>query len=232
MTDIWSGGPRRRRGNAGPGEVAPPGGATENAAPRGSPKDADGDRARPGGPSRGDWPAEAGRSQEPARSQEPPRPEEPARPEEDAAARITELEDKWRRALADLDNYRKRTARALERERGEERARTSAEWLPVLDNLERALEHAEAEPGAVIQGVRSVLEQARDVIARLGFPRRDDDGEPFDPTRHEAVSTVADSDAPDGTVVQVVRPGYGEGEGQLRPAQVVVAKGRGDGPGP
>jgi molecular chaperone GrpE len=173
-------------------------------------------KARPtaGAAPEGDWPAE------------------PGGPEEDAAARIAELEDKWRRALADLDNYRKRTARALDQERIGERARTSAEWLPVLDNLERALEHAESEPGAVIQGVRSVLEQARDVITRLGFPRRHDEGQPFDPARHEAVSTVAGSGAPDGTVVQVVRPGYGDGETQLRPAQVVVAKGRGDGPAP
>jgi molecular chaperone GrpE len=157
------------------------------------------------------------------------RPAEAGAPADDSAERISELEDKWRRALADLDNYRKRTVRALDQERAGERARTSAEWLPVLDNLERALEHAGAEPGAVIQGVRSVLEQARDVICRLGFPRRDDMGQPFDPARHEAVATVADSDAPDGTVVAVVRPGYGEGSTQLRPAQVVVAQGRGDG---
>jgi molecular chaperone GrpE len=160
------------------------------------------------------------------------RPDQADAPEDDSAARVSELEDRWRRAVADLDNYRKRTARALEQERAGERARTSAEWLPVLDNLERALEYAEAEPGTVIEGVRSVLAQAQDVMGRLGFARRDDEGEPFDPTRHEAVSTVADSDAPDGTVVQVVRAGYGEGRSQLRPAQVVVAKGRGDGPAP
>jgi molecular chaperone GrpE len=199
---------------------APPAGMTERSGPEEgltcSAEPAQDAAARPpaGAAAEGDWPAEAGR------------------PEEEAAARIAELEDKWRRALADLDNYRKRTARALDRERLGERARTSAEWLPVLDNLERALEHAEAEPGAVIQGVRSVLDQARDVITRLGFPRRDDVGEPFDPARHEAVSTVADSDAPDGTVVHVIRPGYGDGETQLRPAQVVVAKERDDGPAP
>jgi molecular chaperone GrpE len=151
---------------------------------------------------------------------------------DDTATRISELEDRWRRALADLDNYRKRTVGAVERERAGERARTSAEWLPVLDNLERALEHAEAEPGAVIQGVRAVLEQARDVISRLGFPRREDEGEPFDPARHEAVATTPASGAPEGTIVRVLRPGYGEGDSQLRPAQVVVAKGQGDGPGP
>jgi molecular chaperone GrpE len=158
------------------------------------------------------------------------RPEaETARPEEDPGAKIAELEDRWRRALADLDNFRKRAARDAERLRAGERARTSAEWLPVLDNLERALEHADADPGVVMQGVRSVLDQAMDVINRLGFPRREDEGQPFDPTRHEAVSTDATSDAPDGTIVQVVRPGYGDGETQLRPAQVVVAKGRGNG---
>ena len=171
------------------------------------------------------WPEEPGTSDRAG-----PPPEEAG--EEDPAARLAELEDRWRRALADLDNYRKRTVRALEEEREAERARTTAQWLPVLDDLERALEHADAEPGAVIQGVRSVLEQARAIIGRLGYPRQDDAGAPFDPFRHEAVSTLADTDAPEGTVVAVLRPGYGEGDRQLRPAQVVVAEGRSDGPGP
>jgi molecular chaperone GrpE len=171
--------------------------------------------ARPpaGGPDQGQWP-------------------EPAARQDDSAAKLAELEDKWRRALADLDNHRKRTARMLDHERAEERARTSAVWLPVLDDLERALEHADAEPGAVIEGVRSVLDQARQVIARLGYPRRDDQGTPFDPALHEAVSTIADPDTPEGTVVRVLRPGYGGEQKQLRPAQVVVAKGHGDGPAP
>jgi molecular chaperone GrpE len=171
-----------------------------------------------GGPDTGQWPEQAAGTQEEAR--------------EDAGAKVAELEDKWRRALADLDNYRKRTAKMLDHERGEERARTSAAWLPVLDDLERALEHADAEPGAVIEGVRSVLDQAREVIARLGYPRRDDEGAPFDPALHEAVSTIAEPGAAEGTVVRVLRPGYGAEQRQLRPAQVVVAKGHGDGPAP
>jgi molecular chaperone GrpE len=69
-----------------------------------------------------------------------------------------------------------------------------------------------------------VREQALAVLNRLGYPRRDDVGEPFDPTLHEAVATVEDADAPDGTVVKVVRPGYGSDENLLRPAAVVVAK--------
>jgi molecular chaperone GrpE len=149
----------------------------------------------------------------------------------DPGARIAELEDQWKRALADLDNFRKRAAKDTERLRAAERARASAVWLPVLDNLERALAHADADPSTVIDGVRSVLDQATEVITRLGFPRMDDEGEAFDPSRHEAVSTDAASDAPEGTVVHVVRPGYGEGESQLRPAQVVVAKGHDNGAG-
>jgi molecular chaperone GrpE len=149
---------------------------------------------------------------------------------EECAAKMAELQDRWHRALADLDNYRKRTVRALDEERAAERARTCTAWLPVLDDLERALQHAGAEPNAVIQGVRSVFDQAQETIARLGFPRQDDEGKPFDPLRHEAVSTVPADDVPEGTIVQVLRAGYGGGARQLRPAQVVVAKGRGDGP--
>jgi molecular chaperone GrpE len=158
------------------------------------------------------------------------RAEETAPPGEECAAKIAELRDRWHRALADLDNYRKRTVRALDDERAAERARTCTAWLPVIDDLERALQHAGAEPNAVIQGVRSVFEQAQETIARLGFPRQDDEGKPFDPIHHEAVSTVPADDVPEGTIVQVLRAGYGGPDRQLRPAQVVVAKGRGDGP--
>jgi molecular chaperone GrpE len=139
-------------------------------------------------------------------------------------ARIAELEDLWRRALADLDNVRKRAARDSAAQRANERARAAGAWLPVLDNLDLALEHAAAEPSAIINGVRAVRDQAQSVLAGLGYPRRDDTGDKFDPVRHEAVGTLADPNAEEGTVVQVVRPGYGDGDRQLRPAAVVVAR--------
>ncbi|MEU7694412.1 nucleotide exchange factor GrpE [Microbispora hainanensis] len=143
--------------------------------------------------------------------------------EEPVAEQLAELEDRWLRAVAELDNLRKRVARDMERQRIDERMRVAAEWLPVVDNLELALKHAGADAGAVIEGVRAVRDQAVGVLARLGFPRRDDVGARFDPARHEAVGTVAVPDADPGTVVEVVRPGYGEGELQLRPAAVVVS---------
>jgi molecular chaperone GrpE len=139
------------------------------------------------------------------------------------ALRVAELEDQWRRALADLDNVRKRAARDMDQQRTQERARVAAAWLPVVDNLELALAHAAADPGAIVGGVQAVRDQALAVLAGLGFPRRDDVGAPFDPARHEAVAAAPDGQSTPGTVIQVVRPGYGEGERQLRPAAVVVA---------
>lgn len=142
----------------------------------------------------------------------------------DLLDRIAELEDLRLRALADLDNLRKRCASQVSQAEQETRAAVAREWLPVIDNLDRALAHAQGDPDAVIKGVRQVREQAIGVLARLGYPRRDDLGAMFDPARHEAVATRSDSSARDGSVVEVIQPGYGERDHQLRPAQVVVAR--------
>ena len=146
---------------------------------------------------------------------------------DDAAAtekRIAELEDSWRRTAAELDNFRKRSAKDLVRAREQERASVAARWLPVLDNLERALEHASSNPDQIVEGVRAVHQQALAILAELGYPRRDDEtGKAFDPAHHEAVSTIADEDLVPGTVAHVVRPGYGPDGEILRPASVVVA---------
>jgi molecular chaperone GrpE len=141
----------------------------------------------------------------------------------DQARQIAELEDAWRRTAAELDNFRKRCAQDVVRGREQERAAVAARWLPVLDNLERALEHAASDPGSVVEGVRAVLAQAVGVLADLGYPRRDDSGRAFNPAVHEAVSTVSGEGLTPGTVAQVVRPGYGPDDRLLRPAAVVVA---------
>jgi molecular chaperone GrpE len=140
--------------------------------------------------------------------------------------RLAHVEDQWRRAEADLDNLRKRMAREEQRHRQEERARVAAAWLPVVDNLERALEHA-ADSGStpIVDGIRAVRDQAVEVLDRLGFPRRDETGAAFDPARHEAVSVVPAPGTPPGTVLRVLRPGYGDDGCRLRPAAVVVAAG-------
>jgi molecular chaperone GrpE len=142
----------------------------------------------------------------------------------DTEARLAEAQDQRLRALADLDNLRKRCAAQVERAEADARTQVARQWLPVVDNLERALEHAAADPRTIVDGIAAVRQQALGVLASLGFPRRDDTGATFDPSRHEAVAATYDPRVPPGTVVQVVRAGYGEPDRQLRPAQVVVAK--------
>jgi molecular chaperone GrpE len=133
------------------------------------------------------------------------------------------VDERLLRAMADLDNLRKRFDREITRERDAERFRVAGEWLPVVDDLDRAIEHApQDEQHGLVMGLRAVRDHALDILARLGFPRFEDVGERFDPARHEAVSAVA-SDAEPGTIVAVVRPGYGLPEVILRPASVVVA---------
>jgi molecular chaperone GrpE len=130
-----------------------------------------------------------------------------------------ELEDRWKRALAETENLRKRFAKELVAQQIAERRRVTAAWLPIVDNLELALAHANEE-SPIVTGVRAIRDQALDLLAALGFPRDDETGIPFDPARHEAISVVP-GDEP-GMVARVVRPGYGKGEQQLRPATVVV----------
>src|SRR5437867_343035 len=77
---------------------------------------------------------------------------------------------------------------------------------------------AATDRGATIEGVRAVGDRAAALLSRLGSPRRDDLGARFDPARHDAVGTRHDTAAEPGTVVEVVRPAYGDGERQLRPA--------------
>ena len=157
---------------------------------------------------------------------EPPESPAPARDAESATpdqADESAVDQRLLRAMADLDNMRKRFYREVARERDAERFRVAREWLPVVDDLDRALEHVpDDQQGAHMTGLRAVRDHALEVLAGLGFPRFDDVGQRFDPARHEAVSAVA-SDAAPGTILAVVRPGYGLPEVILRPAAVVVA---------
>jgi len=163
----------------------------------------------------------------------PPREGAPA-PTDGAAAGATQraldaAEDRWRRAAADLDNLRKRYAREVARERENERELVTSAFLPVLDTVDRALEHAAADPEAIVEGIRTLREQALAVVRGLGYGREDEPGVPFDPARHEVVGVV-DADGagiPPGSVASVVRPGYGAPGRQLRPAAVTVAQRQG-----
>ncbi len=149
---------------------------------------------------------------------------EAAQDDGDVEVTTEELENRLRRALADLDNLRKRFQRELSRERSAERAEVLAAWVPVVDNLDRALEHADGQADALVEGLRAVRDQAIQVFARFGYPRFEDVGRPFDPKRHEAVATAEGGEQP-GTVLAAVRPGYGTDDDILRHGAVIVSSG-------
>ncbi|MGW0425321.1 nucleotide exchange factor GrpE [Streptomyces sp. NPDC003015] len=136
---------------------------------------------------------------------------------------VEELRDRWQRAVAETENLRKRYERQLEDVRRDERDRVTAAWLPVVDHLELALQHAAADPRAIVAGVEAVCQQALAVLGQLGYQRIAESGEPFDPARHEAAQVREVPGAAPGSVLQVMRAGYGSDRGLLRPAVVAVA---------
>jgi molecular chaperone GrpE len=147
-------------------------------------------------------------------------------PDMNQASVMQLLEDRWRRTVAELDNTRKRYERQLAEQARAERAKTAAAFLPVLDNLELALRHADADPAAIVSGVVAVHAQTVNVLSGLGLHRVDPVGERFDPARHEAARVVpASENTAAGTVVEVLRPGFAGTDGTVvRPAVVTVAQ--------
>lgn len=140
--------------------------------------------------------------------------------------------DRYLRAAADLENLRKRQKRELDDARLETKQKVLKEMLPVVDNLERAIEHAgEADPSVkpIVEGVQLVLRQFSTAFERLGVQPVEAMGQPFDPNLHEAISQQ-ESDAAPGTIVQVLQRGYRSGDRLLRPALVVVAKPKAEAP--
>ena len=136
--------------------------------------------------------------------------------------------DRYLRAAADLENQRKRQKREIEDTKFETKSRVLKEMLPVVDNLERAIEHAggaDTDPALrpIVEGVQLVLRQFQTAFERLDITPVEAAGQAFDPNLHEAISQQ-DSDAPAGTIVQVLQRGYKTGDKLLRPALVVVAK--------
>ena len=143
------------------------------------------------------------------------------------------------RTRADFDNYRKRVAKETSEAHGRGKAELARELIPVVDNLERALDSAsahtrvqagagrEAEEGApdsLAKGVALVLEELRSKLEAAGVETYDPVGERFDPELHEALSTRPQEGADAGVVLETVEKGYRLNGQVLRPARVVVSQ--------
>ena len=139
---------------------------------------------------------------------------------------IQQLLTKYRGASDEFEQARARLRKEITKDVERSRRSVIVSFLEVLDNLDRALEVG-AGPGSesFVQGVALVRQQFISTLEGLGVMRVDPMNQPFDPSKHEAVSTVpAPSPELDGLVIGVVRPGYVMGDDVLRPAQVAVAR--------
>jgi molecular chaperone GrpE len=134
---------------------------------------------------------------------------------------VGEWQDKFLRVNADYQNFRNRTQRELEQRWSESRADTAAQFLPVLDNLERALD-APCADEAYKQGVELTLKGFTDILAKLGVSEIDALKQPFDPNLMDAVLHEENEDLPENTVSQVFTKGYQMGDRVLRHAVVKV----------
>jgi molecular chaperone GrpE len=149
--------------------------------------------------------------------------ESPAEEIERLRTELDHVRDVYLRKLAEFDNFRKRVEREREESRRAGAEDMIAEVLPVIDNFDRALHHADDDSGAFREGVEMISKQLKDILDRRGVVEINPIGQAFDPEVHEAVQRVEDSQHPPGTVVFVLLKGYSAGDRLVRPALVGVA---------
>ena len=131
-------------------------------------------------------------------------------------------EDKYLRLAAEYDNYRRRTAKEKESIWADVKAETAAAFLPVYDNLERALKQ-ESSDEAFKKGVEMTMNQLKDVLSKLGMEEIPALGETFDPNLHNAVMHVEDDSVGENIIVDVFQAGFKAGDKVVRFAMVKVA---------
>lgn len=128
------------------------------------------------------------------------------------------------RALAELENVRKRAQRDIENAHRYALERFAGELLPVRDSLELALQSGAADANGLLSGVEATLKLLGKAFEKGGIARIDPAGGAFDPALHEAVLAQPSAEVPEGSVLQVLQSGYQLGGRLLRPARVIVSK--------
>ena len=167
-------------------------------------------------------------TQEEQLEQQTPEQEQPetadAQPDaaEQAKEQLAQQEDKYLRLAAEYDNYRKRTAKEKESIWTQVKADTAAAFLPVYDNLERAIKQETADE-AYKKGVEMTMNQLKEVFSKLGIEEIPALGETFDPNLHNAVMHIDDENFGENTVAEVFQAGFRCGEKVIRFSMVKVA---------
>lgn len=158
-------------------------------------------------------------------------PPAPSLDEQLAAARAeaTANHERYLRAVADMENFRKRTLREKDELRQFAASSVMEDLIPVMDNLGLGLtaarQQGQGEAKSIADGVAMVLEQLKSTLARHGLKEINPLGQPFDPHWHDCISHQPDAQVPAESVSQVVRLGYSLNSRLLRPASVVVSSG-------
>ncbi len=139
-----------------------------------------------------------------------------------AEQEVASLKDKWLRAVAELENFKKRTRREIDDAVFRARQDLLSSFFPTADNLDRALELARGNE-QLFKGIEMVAHEFRGALMRHGIEAVPSVGHPFDPAMHEALQQVDSPDHPPGTVTFEYERGYRQGDRLLRPARVVIA---------
>ena len=143
---------------------------------------------------------------------------------EEAEAKVAEHLDGWQRSQADFINYKTRVQRDQEMMKSAMKGDIIKKFLPVLDDLDRALQNRPAEAGSWMDGIELIRKKLQNILDSEGVTRIEAEGQPFDPNFHEAISHEPSDSAESGHVIAVVQNGYMIGERVIRPAMVRVAQ--------
>lgn len=137
-----------------------------------------------------------------------------------------DLKDKYFRALAELDNYRKRMEKEFNDFKKYAKVDFFIKIIPVLDNFDRALSGAEfnGDLESFYKGLEIINRQLKDTLKSLGLTEFSGLGETFDPARHEAVAVITTDEKPENTIIEEISKGYSVGDRIIKPAKVLVSK--------
>ncbi len=143
---------------------------------------------------------------------------------EEAEAQVAEHREGWQRAQAEFINYKNRVQRDQETMKVLMKGDIIKKFLPVLDDLDRALQNRPADSGAWGSGIELIQKKLQTILESEGVKRIEAEGQPFDPNFHEAISNEPAEDVESGHVIAVVQNGYILGDRVIRPAMVRVAQ--------
>ncbi len=146
--------------------------------------------------------------------------------ESDIAQKLSLMNNKYLRLLAEYDNYRKRSIREIEEAHHIATVNLIQELLPILDNLDRATEHRDDKTTLeeYVKGISLIEDQLREALAKAGLKHIEVVGQPFDPHFHEAIMQMDSDEYDSGIVMQEVQKGFMLGDRVIRHSKVIVAK--------